>query len=171
LAAFRRALASFERHEGPHHPDVANTLVEIAVSQQALGDLEGALASLLRARAILRPLRGDLDFDRLRTRCLADLGSLQIARGAYREAREAFRRALVIAERKLGPVEQAIALNGLGMVDKYTGRFAEAARVYQRALRLARRARGEECSFVASIEHNLGGLAHQRGVFRRAEPH
>ncbi len=76
---------------------MANTLVELAFPQQALGDLDGALASLLRARAILRPLRGDLDFDRLRARCLADLGSLQIGRGAYREAREAYRRALGIA--------------------------------------------------------------------------
>jgi tetratricopeptide (TPR) repeat protein len=141
------------------------------VAQRARGDVDGALASLVRARAVLRPLRGDLDFDRLRARCLSDLGSLHIVRGSYGDARRALVRALGIANRKLGPLEQAIALNGLGMVGKYTRRFRQAARAYQRALGLALGEFGADSAFVATIEHNLGGLLHARGDFRAAEPH
>jgi tetratricopeptide (TPR) repeat protein len=169
LEAFRHALASFEAHDGARG-DLANTLVEMAVVQRARGDLRGALASLVRARDLLRALRGDGDIDRLRARCLSDTGALHVARGELREAGRTYRRALVIAHRSLGPLEQIIALNGIGVVGKYTGRYDEAARAYARALALARRT-GDANATVAAIEHNLGGLAHARGDFRRAERH
>ena len=56
--------------------------------------------------------------------------------GRYEQARDGYLEAIALAER-LGPDEAELghALNGLGIVGKYTGRFAEAGdALYRRAL-------------------------------------
>jgi tetratricopeptide (TPR) repeat protein len=120
-----------------------------------------------RAHDILAPLRGA---GQLRVQALAQLGSLHIARGEYRDAEAAYRRAMAIASRGLEPHAMATALNGLGVVCKYTARFDEARAFYRKALALTERARGADHPVVATILHNLGGLEHSRGRFGRGEP-
>ncbi len=53
---------------------------------------------------------------------------------------------------------------------KYTGHFDTAYQLYRRALRIAIDTLGPNHTDVASIYHNLGGLEHARGRFRRGEP-
>ena len=166
-----RALALFERHDGPRHPDVANVLLELAGVAQDEGAYAEGLARARRAMAILGPLRGTVDFDRLRAQGFARLGSLHVARGEYGRARPACHKALSIARTKLSPEDVASALNDLAIVCKYTSRFAEAGRLYRQALAITVRAHGPRTVDVASILHNLGGLEHSRGRYGRAEPH
>ncbi len=59
--------------------------------------------------------------------------------------------------------------NGLGMTRKYQARFSESARAYLHAMRHARREPSLPPSDWASLYHNLGGLEHARGRYRRAE--
>ena len=61
--------------------------------------------------------------------------------------------------------------NELGMVYKYLGRFDKSRDLYRRALREAPGllSGAERDFFLADLYHNLGGLEHARGRFRRGE--
>src|SRR5688572_27326273 len=112
-----RALALFEKHEGPDHPDVANVRAELGSILEALGDYDGATKELERANAILAkwPLRGEhaLTLTRMRVNALGQLGSLAVARGDYRAAEKAHKSALDLAVKKLPEEETAASMNGL----------------------------------------------------------
>ena len=75
------------------------------------------------------------------------------------------REALVVAEESLGDSDPDVvtALNALGILHKYTGRFDEADAFYERAIRLAERVNPDDQSLLATLFHNIGGLAHARG--------
>ena len=83
--------------------------------------------------------------------------------GDWARAGEAHRQALQLAEATFGPgLEVAVAAQNLAVTYKYVGRFDEADELYRRALTLAEA--GGDDALVATICHNLGGLAHARGA-------
>jgi tetratricopeptide (TPR) repeat protein len=99
-------------------------------------------------------------------------------RGEYAGAEPLLKRALLEvggARGKQDPLT-AVVLNELGVLFKYMGRFAEAGKAYRRALRIVQGLaedhpeNHELCGFLASLYHNLGGLAHARGRFAKGEP-
>jgi tetratricopeptide (TPR) repeat protein len=171
MRAFVRALSLFEEHSGRRHPDVANVLVELAGAAHEHGDYAAAMTHARRALAILKPLRGDVDFERLRARAHAQLGHTHVARGAYARAEKPCLAALAVAKAELPADEVATYANGLAIVYKYSARYDEAARLYKDALRRIERAGGRRHPALAAILHNLGGLEHARGRFARAEPY
>jgi tetratricopeptide (TPR) repeat protein len=61
-------------------------------------------------------------------------------------------------------------LNDFGVLCKYTGRFADADRMYQRALKLVIGLdnAANKKDFIATIYHNLGGIAHARQQYAQA---
>jgi len=126
-----------------------------------------SLARLDEADAVYRSLPDD-DLDARLGR-----GGVLRARGAYAEAEAELLEALRLAEAQCGEwsIEAASTLNALGMTYKYWGRFDDGRRVYERALAIVERAFGEQHEDVASLHHNLGGLAHARRDFETAEPH
>ncbi len=89
-----------------------------------------------------------------------------VERGKYRAATGVFLPALRLAEeaRPSDPLLLIAILNDFGVLCKYTGRFADAARMYQRALKLARGLdeAANQKDFIATIYHNLGGIAYAR---------
>ena len=91
-------------------------------------------------------------------------------RGDYATAEWLLRTAVEFAERELGPThfELGRALNGLGIVLKYTGNFSDAEVAYARALEVFEAADADD-SALASVQHNIGGLAHARGNHAAAE--
>lgn len=64
----------------------------------------------------------------------------------------------------------AQALDCLGVVHKSRGEFAEALACYEQALALLE-AGEKDCAGLASVHHNLGGLAYVRGDLPVAEHH
>ena len=162
-----RSLRLFVRHCGRRHPDVANVVLELALAEHDLGRHAQSLRLVERALRILKFLRG---VGQLRVQALGQLGSLHLAQGDYRLAEASYRRALVIASSSPDPGAAITAMNGLGVVCKYTARFAEAARYYRKALALTQHVRGAHHPLVATILHNMGGLEHSRGRFARGEP-
>jgi tetratricopeptide (TPR) repeat protein len=126
-----------------------------------------ALARLDEAGAVYRSLPDDDVEARL------GRGGVLRARGAYADAEAELLEALRLAEEQCGEwsIETASALNALGMTYKYWGRFEDGRRVYERALAIVERAFGDKHEDVASLHHNLGGLAHARRDFAEAEPH
>jgi tetratricopeptide (TPR) repeat protein len=172
-----RALALFEKHEGPDHPDVANVRIELGAILEALGDYDGARRELERANAILAkwPLRGEhaLTLARMRVHALGQLGALAVTCGDYRAAEKAHKRALTLAKKKLPEEEAATSMNGLAIVYKYTAKFDEALKLYRGALAILERITKDPDAdpAIATVQHNLGGLEHSRGRFSRGEPH
>jgi tetratricopeptide (TPR) repeat protein len=92
--------------------------------------------------------------------------------GNYRLADELVRSAIDTLERECderGP-EMAVLLNELGMIGKYFGNFDEAEDAYRRALAIHSGSGDMFSANVASLLHNLAGLAHARGDAADAEP-
>jgi len=96
-------------------------------------------------------------------------------KGNYSAATAVFRGAVRLASSvdASDPLLLASVLNDFGVLCKYMGRFAEAKRMYLRAMMLV--ARGDEGSnheeFVATLYHNLAGIAHAQGRYSEGLKH
>ena len=97
------------------------------------------------------------------------------ARGRYPAAASALQRALRLATkaRPSDPFLLAALLNDFGVVCKYLGRFALANRMYERALGLILSSGDslDQREALATLYHNLGGIAHAQGRFGLALRH
>lgn len=140
---------------------------------QALGIAADALETLGRYREA-RPLREDavaLGADAASvvtvTACL-QLGNLLRILAEYRQAEPLLARAVEAANRSNDGRLQAGACNALGVLCKETGRYEEAECHYQRARTLLE-ASGLDPSALASVWHNLAGLAYARGLHADGE--
>lgn len=86
-------------------------------------------------------------------------------KGDIKAAVRAYQAALAIGERSL-PTDALLTAqvrNDLAVLLKYTGRFVEAGELYESALKVFAARFGREHPEVATILHNLGGLAHAAG--------
>lgn len=145
------------------HPDRFDALLLAAQLLHAAGD-HAAAAELWGTAAEHAP------DDSSRAGALTGQGEAARRSGAWAQAEAAHRAALALAESALGPDADGTArvAHNLAVTYKYTGRFDEAAVLYQRALAVAT-ARGDD-AFVATICHNIGGLAHARGAYADGVP-
>jgi tetratricopeptide (TPR) repeat protein len=87
------------------------------------------------------------------------------ARGNHPAANVAFRSALRLASasRPTHPLLLAALLNDFGVLCKYTGQLATANRAYRRALKILKSGeRPDHAQSIATIYHNLGGVAFAR---------
>lgn len=95
------------------------------------------------------------------------------ADGDYRRAEVCLRKALRLSGRRAGDFSNSrpSLWNELGIVCKYSGKLRSAERYYRLALGHASRLPDtpERNFFLANLYHNLGGLEHARGRFKRAE--
>jgi Tfp pilus assembly protein PilF len=92
--------------------------------------------------------------------------------GQYHHAEQLARAAIASIEISRGrnTVELAVWLNELGMIGKYRGTFADAEQAYRRALAIYQQHDETASTSVASLMHNLAGLAHAKGDPAAAEP-
>jgi tetratricopeptide (TPR) repeat protein len=93
-----------------------------------------------------------------------------IRRGDYAEARKLLSAALRPGD-ALPAANRARLLALLGIVCKQEGRFAEGFRAYRQAERALKTFLPPGSTEFATIQHNLGGLEHERRRFTRAEVH
>lgn len=160
------------RRGGAGPIDIARVLLLRASLEAAAGRSARALRSHAQALALLEPHSRDPDAVRLRVQGTCGAAWTYVERGEYAQARATYRRALGLARRRLGPDDEDTisALNGLGVVGKYTGQFGRAEHYYRLALAAMQRA-GAGPFALATLYHNLGGLEHARGRPERGEPH
>jgi Tfp pilus assembly protein PilF len=92
---------------------------------------------------------------------LQRLGSKRRRAGDTTAAELAYRRALALAERHLpaDDVLRARVRNDLGVLLRYTGGFEEAAQLYAQAHETLAARLGPSHPHVATVLHNIGGLA------------
>jgi tetratricopeptide (TPR) repeat protein len=174
--ACRESLRRFEQECGPDHPDVANVLVALAsiLDEQGSAPAEAEQCAL-RAVAIIERVAPEMDpWDAAMIRIQARMAAGTICRNGarYRDAEQHLTSALRDSEETFGARgEQTVdARNNLAVLYKYTGEFDKAAALYGDALDAAVEIYGDSSDAVATICHNLGGLAHARGQFAEGEP-
>lgn len=193
LSSCARAVELFEEVEGDDSPNLANALIEQGVILDGLDRHAEAEAAIDRALGILRPLvgwGGELegqrdegpdeaavdpetldDLTRLTIRASVARADVVRKRGRLDEAADACRAALDHAEECLPSDDLLVAeaLNALGVIYKFAGRLDDAEPLYRRALAIVE-AGGGGPDHLATLLHNLGGLAHSRGDFATGEP-
>lgn len=120
---------------GPQDPRLATTLNRLGVIYYYLGRYLGAEPLFCRAVSLLQDANAEsADLGMI----LCNLGCLHKSQGKYPEAETAFKDALMVWERTLGPddPELALAYQNLGEMCMHQGRTPEALFALRRALAL-----------------------------------
>ena len=169
LPLFERALAIRERALGPGHPDVAQSLNNLARLYHVQGAYERALLLYERALAIREKTLG-LD-DPYVAQSLNNLAELYRALGAYERALPLYERALAIWQKAPGhdPLV-ATSLNNLGLLHRALGAYERALPLYERALAIREKTLGLDDPLVAQSLNNLAELYRALGAYERALP-
>jgi len=140
------------------------------------GEPRAGEAAALDAVSAADALREGPERDRSLVIALRASGTVYRALGRYDDAAAAFGRALealrrlpvgALADADIGETE---LLDDLGVTWKSAGRFAEAEEAYRDAIALVDAHAEPDLDDLASLHHNLAGLAHARGDFATAEP-
>jgi tetratricopeptide (TPR) repeat protein len=166
---FERALAIREKALGANHPDVGQTLNNLALVYWKQGKYSEAEGLYKRALAILEKALGANHLDVAWT--LNDLALVYRAEGRYEEAEALFKRALTIREKTLGASHTQVGktLNNLGLVYRDQGRYVEAEEFLKRALTIKERALGTSHPDVASTLTNLANVYQDQARYGDAE--
>ncbi len=169
-AALRRALSLREQHFGAEHPEVAQSLVNLAMFYRLRGNYQAAEPLYRRALEVIEKVRGP-EHPELAT-VLNNVALFYKTRGDYAAAEPLYRRALEIREKALGAEHPDVAatVNNLAELYRTQGRYAAAEPLYQRARAIWEKTLGREHPYVATVLTNLALLYKDRGDYQRAEP-
>ncbi|MCP3963439.1 MAG: tetratricopeptide repeat protein [bacterium] len=165
-----QALTLRREVHGDEHPEVAESLGDLALFRQERGDYERAEALYREALLIRRRLHGE------EHPAIADtlfyLGSVLFRMGDYEAAEPPTRAALAMRRRLLGSEHLSVAssLNNLAVILRRQGDQEAAEPLYREALAIRRRLLGDEHPDVANSLRNLASLLASRGDYADAEP-
>jgi CHAT domain-containing protein/Tfp pilus assembly protein PilF len=164
-----RALEKRERLLGPEHPDIAESLNQLAGLYYTRGIYAKAETLFQRALNIEEKVLGAEHTSVAQS--YNYLAVLYDKKGDYAKAMQFHRRALNIREKVLGPEHSdvAISLNNLGRLYYGRGDYAMAEPLYQRALAIWEKALGPEHSIVAATLSNLAVIYSDRSNYSEAE--
>jgi CHAT domain-containing protein/tetratricopeptide (TPR) repeat protein len=165
-----RSLELREKALGAMHPDVAESLNNLAALYQAQGAYARAEPFLVRALAIHEKALGATHPDVAAS--LNNLAMIYHDQGAYARAEPLYVRALAIWEKALGPMHPNVAtsLNNLAGLYKDQGAYARAEPLLVRALAIREEALEPMHPDVALSLNNLAMLYQAQGAYARAEP-
>jgi tetratricopeptide (TPR) repeat protein len=163
-----RLLALYEQFIGPHHPNVAAALNNVAASLRGQGKLSEAQSMYERALAIRERVHGP-HHPEVAT-CLNNLGSLHFGQQDHRRAKSLFERALAIQEHVFGPhhLNVATTLCHLGDCCVAAGDLAQSKALYERSLAIFQTQLGRTHPSTAHILNRLADLAAIAGRPRQA---
>ncbi len=154
----RRALAILEDTLGPEHPEIINTLYDVALTLAAAG--QGSEAGLLlRRAATLREAASGPDSSDLAD-ILGNLAALLVNQGNLPEAEPLLRRALAIQERTVAPNHEdtAKSLNDLAILLDRKGELPEALALCERAVAMYNATLGPLSQQTLSAQQLLNDL-------------
>jgi CHAT domain-containing protein/Tfp pilus assembly protein PilF len=165
-----RALALREKALGSMHPDVAESLNNLAMLYKAQGAYPKSEPLYVRALGITEKVLGPMH-PNVATG-LNNLAELYRAQRAYNKAEPLYARALNIREKALGPMHPEVAqsLNSLAEHYRAQGAYAKAEPCYVRALDIREKALGPMHPDVAQSLNNLALLYWGQDAYNMAEP-
>jgi serine/threonine protein kinase/tetratricopeptide (TPR) repeat protein len=173
----RTALDAQRKSLGNDHPDVAESLRQLAqfhTSKRDFDEAEKALGEALSIRKKISPA-GDLAVAQL----LEDFANLRARQERNTEAEELFREAIRLRRRIQGDAndDTALVINRLAVVLARQKRYTEALPLFQQALSACRKLLGDGDPRVAVLANNvvsvlldLGQLAQAEAVVREVMP-
>ena len=155
---YKRALVIWEKALGPDHPDVAETLDNLALLYDAEARYAQAEPLYKRALAIWEKALGPDHPDVALS--LNNLAELLCAQGQDAQAEPLHKRALAIREKALGPdhPDVALSLNNLAKLYRTQGQYAQAEPLLKRALVIWEKALGPDHPDVATCLENMAAL-------------
>jgi eukaryotic-like serine/threonine-protein kinase len=141
---------------------IAESLLEIARTQQALGKFDLAAASYMESLALRKETGDKVGFGDT----LLDLGNLYVERGRYDRALQHYKESLQV-QREVGNQNyEALLLSNIGGVSFLQGNYDEALTNYQRSLTI--RERLGVPGDTADTLHNLAEAYERRGQYDQA---
>ena len=163
-------MAIREKALGPDHPDVAQSLNNLAGLYYAQGRYADAEALYKRSLAITKKALGPDHPDVALS--LNNLAELYRVQGRYADAEPLYKRSLAIREKALGPDHPDVAqsLNNLASLYDSQRRYVDAEALYKRSLAIGEKAFGPDHPDVALSLNNLAGLYRTQGRYSEAEP-
>jgi CHAT domain-containing protein/Flp pilus assembly protein TadD len=163
-------LAIYEKALGPDHPDVAQSLRNLALLLRQQGRYADAELLSKRSLAIQLKALGPDHPDVAQS--LVDVAWLYQDLGRYANAEARLKRSLAIYERAFGPDHSSVAteLNNLGALYDTRGRYADAEPLLKRSLAIYEKALGPDHPDVAKSLNNLASLYDSQGRYGDAEP-
>jgi len=169
LRLYQQDLAIVEARKGPEHPDVAGTLLGLAVTYRNFGEYAEAESLCLRALAIRERVFGPLNPQVAVV--LNNLGVTLSAQGDYAAAGEAYRRTLDIYLARRGEQDEDV---GLAMMNYSTvltslGRYAESLRYARRSVEILESVCGRDHFRTAQALNTYARTLRQRGRLVEAE--
>jgi tetratricopeptide (TPR) repeat protein len=158
-----------EQRFGDEHPDVANSLNNLALLYKYQGRYDEAETLFLQALDMKKKLLGDEHPDVASS--LNNLAYLYNAQGRYDEAEPLNLQALDMYKKLLGDEhpDVAISLNNLAGLYNAQGRYDEAETLLLQALDMKKKLLGDEHPNVATSLHNLAHLYRDQGRYDEAE--
>ncbi|HJZ32155.1 MAG TPA: tetratricopeptide repeat protein, partial [Hyphomicrobiaceae bacterium] len=167
---YRRSLAIREKVLGPGHPDVAQSLNNLALLCRNQGRYPEAEQLYRRSLAIRETALGP-DHPSV-ANSLNNLAELYQGQGRYAEAEPLYKRTVAIVEKALGPDHPNVgtSLNNLAGLYQAQGRTDDAEPLYKRTAAIAEKALGPDHPDVATALNNLAWLYHVQGRTAEAEP-
>jgi tetratricopeptide (TPR) repeat protein len=144
-----------------NQPEVAASLVNLAVVRRAQGDVAGALQLQQEALAVREKQLGPEHPDVATS--LNSIAALYSAQDDYAAAAPLLVRALAIREKALGPDDRRTAqsLNNLALLYAAEGHYAEAEPLYQRAVAIFEQR--QESNELATVLENYAALLDETG--------
>ncbi|MCW6036772.1 tetratricopeptide repeat protein [Spirulina subsalsa FACHB-351] len=170
IPLMERVLTLRQQVLGTQHPDVANSLNNLAFLYEAQGRYSEAEPLYLQALESRKRLWGTEHPDVATS--LNNLAGLYSSQGRYSEAESLYLQALEIRKHLLGEEHPTVAtsLNNLAFLYTSQGRYSEAEPLYLQALELYKRLLGEEHPELAATLNNLAFLYSSQGRYAEAEP-
>jgi len=166
----QRALAIRKHVLGPYHPDVAQSLTDLALLYLGQGKYERVEPFHQRAHTIFECALGPAHHHVATS--LNNLAKLYLAQGRYEAAEILMQRALAIREQVQGPDHPDVAnsLHHLADLAAAQGKYIEAEELYRRALNMREQSLGLTHPNVAETLHEWARLYHTQGRDEQAEP-
>jgi CHAT domain-containing protein/tetratricopeptide (TPR) repeat protein len=176
LASEQRLLSIREKLLGPHHPDVALSLNNLAVIYSHIEGKQADVEALYKRSLAIReqalgPQHLDVAFS------IANLAVVYHNQARYADAEPLFKRALAIREKSLGPNHPDVAalLYNLAMLYVAEGRAGDAEPLVKRSLAIQESVLGRDhkdlvrpVSYLASIYFSQGRYADAALLYKRA---
>ena len=136
---FEQSLTTCRERLGQEHPDVANSLNNLALLYYSQGKYESAQPLYQQALEMRKRLLGQEHPDVAQS--LNNLAGLYDSQGRYEDAEPLYQQALEMSKRLLGEEHPDVAqsLNNLAGLYDSQGRYEDAEPLYQQALEMSKR--------------------------------
>jgi CHAT domain-containing protein/Tfp pilus assembly protein PilF len=166
---YQRSLAILEKAFGTEHPNVAQSLNNLAALYDSQGRYNQAEPLYQRSLAIREKVLGEKHPDTAQS--LNNLASLYVYQQRYREAEPLLQRSLAIYENAFGTEHPNVAqsLQNQGFLYFFQGRFREAAPLFQRSLILREKVLGQEHPDTVQSIQILAFILLLQGRYSEAE--